>query len=436
MRISLSVKDSLAFKLSKKLFVDDNQNAFRDSKVLKVLNYCNNQYISIGALALSVVCLLYKSFLVGTWLDSYNVWFVFLVIALLFCDKKEIKSHRSIIFLIALIGASLISSIVAAICGVQLVVLMNGLFLFSVFPLFLIITSTYSAGLYKIIITAILIAVLPLMIAGIWQLFDGSTTPEYWVSTSENLISLRIFGWSENPNTLGALSMLTGLMSLFLGMRSKKWPYFVYFVLAIFVMILTFSRASWLGLIIGLAVVILIKNWRFMWLLLLGIPALLVPSVNQRLVSTFNSSFLSDSAFDGRLWTLNSIKDLFYRSPIIGIGPGTYGNDVAKNYISPAYSMLSQNGFVTSYMVDMQWPLIMSQTGVVGILCVAGFFISYFINMLGFYRKSKDIMCLGFIAVLVAMFVVGLLENVWFFAPMASIFGIFLGIGIGYKNAK
>ena len=436
MKISRQFDRSKVKKIFDGIFVDSRSNLFEKSLVMKVLSCFDNQFVSLGALVLSIICLLYKSLLVGTFIDQYNIWFVFLLVAMLTCSKKAVKSYRSSLFLMAFVFVGLASAILAAINGVPLMIILNGIFLSAIFPLFFIVASTYNKKLSNILPYVIIIICTPLLLAGIWHLISGVATPAYWVSPAENLIKLRIFGWSENPNNLGALAMITGLVALFLAWSKKRWYLIIYTILAVVVMILTFSRASWLGFFAGITVALLIKNWRLIWLSSLSLIGLLIPSVRQRLLSTFDARFLSDSVIDGRLWSLGSISDIFKNSPIIGIGPGTYGNTVARDYVSPAYAMLSQGGFVSSFMVDMQWPQILCQFGIVGILCVAGFFVSYFINIIREYFKSKSVILLGSMAILVAMLVAGFLENVWFFAPMSSLYGVLLGLGINYGNNR
>lgn len=436
MKISRQFNRSKVKKIFDGVFVDTRSNLFEKSWVMKALSSFDNQLVSLSALVLSIICLLYKSLLVGTFIDQYNIWFVFLLIAILTCSKKSVKSYRASLFLIAFVFVGLASAVQAAINGVSLMIILNGIFLSAIFPLFFIVAITYDKKLSNILPVIIIIICIPLLLAGIWHFIGGVATPAYWVSPAENLIKLRIFGWSENPNNLGALAMITGLMALFMAWSKKRWYLIVYTILAVVVMVLTFSRASWLGFFVGITVALLVKNWRLIWLSSLSLIGLLIPSVRQRLTSTFDSRFLSDSATDGRLWALGSVLDIFKSSSVIGIGPGTYGNSVAQNYISPAYAMLSQGGFVSSFMVDMQWPQILCQFGIAGILCVTGFFVSYFVNIIREYFKSKSVILLGFVAILVAMLVAGFLENVWFFAPMASLYGVLLGLGINHRNAR
>lgn len=435
-KINKKLTKSHVYRIFSKLFIDKNLNSFHGSRILNILDRFTNQQLSFILLILSVVFLLYRSLMVGTIFDNYNVWFLLLLASLLTCDKKAVKSYQATVFLIGFIVFGALSAVFASISGVPLIVSANGIFLSIIFPLYFVIASTYPKKYYKFLPVIIILICLPLLMAGIWQFVAGATTPQYWVSPVEDLIKLRIFGFSDNPNNLGAIAMISGLVSVFAFWISKKWYFLAYTTVAIFTTILTFSRTSWLGWILALVIVLLARNWRYVFLTLFGLFGFFIPSVRQRFFATFDSGFLRDSALDGRIWTSNGIINIFKQSPIFGIGPGTYGNDVARDYISPAYQMLPQNGFVASYMVDMQWQQILCQYGIVGIFMIVGFFISYFVNMLKQYLKSKNIVYLACIVMLAVMLLSGFLENVWFFAPLASLYGIILGSGLGYANNK
>ncbi len=432
MKIKLNINESIVAQLVNWLYVDRQSEFFGESRILKLLNHASKPYVSVLCYALSIIIVLYQSILVGTIVDTYQVWFLLLIMSALFCDKRKLASSRANTYLVLFVVVAIISSLISAINGTPLAIIANGIYIVSIFPLYMIVASTYDKRIVKYLLVVIFVAVLPLLLAGLIQSFAGMATPAYWVSSQERLITIRIFGWSQNPNNLGALAMVISLAAMFLSWFYKKWYLFVYSILAGIVLILTFSRASWLGLMSAIITFVLIKNWRYIWLSFIGLTALLIPSIRQRLGVVFTGQFISDSIIDGRIWSFRSILDLFKSSPIIGIGPGAYGNNIARNYVSPVYGLLSQDGLVASFMVDMQWPQILCQTGLVGFLLTLSFFISYFVNAVRDFKQRGNIVSLASVSLLVSMFVVGCFENVWYFAPMAAIFGVFLGIGKGH----
>lgn len=435
-KINRKLKKSYVFNLYTRLFIDKNLNLFKKSWVLEQMGRFTNQRLSFILLLASTALLLYKSFFVGTIFGNYSVWFLLLLAALMTCDKKLIRSYKATLFLAGFVVFGAVSAVFASASGVPLVISLNGIFLSLIFPLYFVVASTFPKKYYRQLPFIIILVCLPLLLAGLWQFVSGMTTPQYWVSPVENLIKLRVYGWSDNPNNLGAIAMVSGLVASFAFWLSKKWYFAFYAILAAFITVMTFSRTSWLGWGLALVIVLLIRNWRYLFLSIFALLGLLVPSVKQRFFATFDSGFLRDSALDGRIWTVKGIVHIFKQSPFFGIGPGTYGNAIARDYISPAYKMLPQNGFVASYMVDMQWQQILCQYGVIGILMISGFFISYFVNMSRRYFESKNIVYLASIVFLGVMLLSGFLENVWFFAPLAALYGIILGSGLGYANNK
>jgi O-antigen ligase len=430
MPIDCKFKNSGVYKLLAWLFVNNDNRLFQRSKILKLLDKITNTKLSLACLSLSVICLWYEGFFADIGfhaIENYNLGAVFLILSLIFCNKQRIRSTRAVIYLLLFILSLLISGLYAAITGLEAGMIINGILVLSQFAIAFITASTYLSKIT--FVNMILIVSLPLLIVGIFQGFWGETTSRLWVSETENLVSTRAFGFFGSPNVLGSLSMTTAIMALFTFLDRKKWYYLAYELLALAVLTLTFSRSAWLGLAVGVATILLIRNWKLLLLTPLGLLVLLIPSIRQRLLVITSRNYLVDAAIDGRIWSLTNAIEIFRISPIFGTGPGSYGGQTAVYYNSPIYLKSIQNGYVTLPYTDNQWLQILVQSGVVGTVCVAGFFISLFVNNLKRYMSSKHYMNLGVIAVLVAIAVNGLMSNVWEFGAIAVLSGAYLGLG-------
>lgn len=433
-KIKEAYRQSYTKRLMEALFGNRDLGRLSASWLARVSQKLSWSWGSLGFVLLAVGLLLYQTVL-PVWLTDYHLWFVCLLLALLFLDRRQLRNYRALEYLLGYLVVAVIGLVFASLrAGQSFQLTLNGLYLVVIFPSFFLVASTFDKSRQRWLIGGLLGLAFPLLVAGLVQYFWGEMTPAYWVSTAENLVQKRAFGWSYNPNNLGVLALVTSLLSLFLAWSKKQKAWLGYSLLATLVLLLTFSRANWIAWLVAIAVVLLAHNWRYLGLAGFGVVALLVPVVRQRLLVIFSSNFIAESWQDGRLWALASTWDIFQRAPLLGSGVGSYGNDLARDMVSPVYQWLGQNGWVASFMVDMQWPQLLAQTGLVGLVAVGGFFVSYALNSWRSFRQRQPKVALASLALLLAMVVVGFLENVWFFAPSAGLWGLLLGVGIRYTS--
>ena len=434
LKIKQAYQQSWTKRLLSALFLNRQLEQLASSSVVRVSQKLSCPWGSLGFILLAMGLLLYQTVL-PAWLTGARLWFVCLLLAVLLMDRRQLRNYRALEYLLGYLVVALLGLVLASLRGGQSFQLaLNGLYLLVIFPSFFLVASTFDKLRQRWLVGGLLTLAFPLLVAGLVQYFWGEAMPAYWVSATESLVQQRAFGWSANPNNLGVLALVTSLLTLFLAWFKKQKAWLGYSLLASLVLLLTFSRANWLAWLLAVAVVVLSQNWRYIWLAGFGLLGGLVPVVRQRLLVIFSSSFISDSWQDGRLWALASTWDIFRRAPLLGAGVGSYGNDLARDLVSPVYQWLGQDSFVASFMVDMQWPQILAQTGLAGFVMVAGFFVSYFWNSWRAWRQQKSKVAVASLALLLALVVVGFLENVWFFAPSASLWGVLLGVGIRYTS--
>lgn len=435
MQIKKTFKNSVFYKLVNWLFVDNNTKLFKSSVVLKILDRVSFPRLSITCLVASITCVWYEllfSKLGFNQIENYKLGVVFLFLSLLLCDKKRIQSTRSMVYLMLFIFSMLISGLVASFIGLEIGMIIVGILLFCQFVVAYIIASTYRSKL--LLVNIILVLSIPILLFGLYQVIFGEGTSRLWVSASENLVSVRAFGFFGSPNILGSLSMITIIMALFAFLEKKKWYYLVYEIIALPVIIFTFSRSAWVGLLIGVFVALLIKNWKLIFLAPLSLLGLLIPSVRQRVFVATSQDYLVDAAIDGRVWSFNSAMEVFRSSPVFGTGPGSYGGETAIYYNSPIYLRGLQNGYVALPYTDNQWLQVLVQTGLIGSVFIIGFFISHIVNNLRQYRKSKKYLSLGVIAATIAVIINGFMANIWEFGAISILAGSYLGLGNVYEK--
>lgn len=434
MKINKNVMSSSSLKIAKFLFVDDDRNIFPSSLIIRFISKFDNFTVSFFSLVAAISCFWYKTIFIyigASWVNDYKLWVIFIFVSLLFCEKRYLVSSRSIIYLMLFLGSVLLSGLIASINGLSLAMLLTGVISISPFLLAFIIASTYKRK--NLVIDMLIILSVPLLASGLIQWATGIETTSLWVSSSEYLVKTRVFGFLENPNALGGLSMITTIIGLSAFLERRKWLHALYSILSASVLILTFSRGAWLGFAVGIIAVVMIKNWRFIVALPLILLGLISSEIRQRVMIILNSEYMTDASIDGRTWSVNNMVELFKTSPFIGVGPGSYGTQGAISYNSPIYLNGLQNGYLPFNSTDSQWFQLLCQLGVFGVLSLIMFFTSHFINNLIAYLRSNSYLSLGVMASIIALVINGFFENVLSFGVIAILAGIYIGLGVNYE---
>lgn len=271
--------------------------------------------------------------------------------------------------------------------------------------------------------------------------------PEFWInrSLSSNNRS-RIYGLINNPNVLAVFLTISAILTIYLKMMLPKtkmqWLLNVGLVLMSGIWILTYSRGTWIALIIGLAIYILFtRNWKFLMktgtviglsLVLVTIPATYTANwisentnigdfartgpaeetgfavETDRIRATFNDSTFEKSMTTGRLYIVVKGFEIFKDNPIIGTGFATFGDSATKSFSSPIYDEY-EIGY--DIYADNQYIQVITQTGVVGVILFAVFLLGMLVL---FWKKRKTSpYAIPMVAGLIAIFWCGLIYNIW-----------------------
>lgn len=165
-------------------------------------------------------------------------------------------------------------------------------------------------------------------IIGLSQLFYR---PEHTpgLKSVEGYASLRIFSTFGNPNFYAEYLILCIPLTIALILFSKQKIKKIYFVCSLFLLfmtlLLTYTRGSFIGLLVGIAYMVVLLAPRFFLhsLVLAVIASSFAPGFYSRLINMFNLAEGSQS-FRLRIWraALGSVSSL--REWIIGAGPYTF----------------------------------------------------------------------------------------------------------------
>lgn len=228
------------------------------------------------------------------------------------------------------------------------------------------------------ILNSYIIATFFISTFGIIQYFTKIGLDEKFIyDTSKYAVALRITSTLDNSNSLGAYLIIVIFPLIMMGIYeksiSRKVIYIITSALALITIVLTFSRNTWLGILIGTMLLIIMYNRKFILLFLAGLGAgVLLPSVRSRLAD-FNK-VLDDPRVN--IWKLavKMIKD----HPILGVGNGNFYNQYGE-YVK-RYPQLQYNSY-TKFYAHNSYLKVFSELGVIGIVPFIALIISILIAL-------------------------------------------------------
>ena len=217
------------------------------------------------------------------------------------------------------------------------------------------------------------------------QLYASTEELAGWADpNSMSAGTIRIYGALGNPNLLAGY--LLPLLP-FAAIALLRWKGFgcrvfagVTLVLTTVATVLTYSRGGWLGLLAGLAIVVLLllvrstQTWPLIWrrllplaVLLFGVVVLVVAATQFEPIRTRISSLLAgrgDSSNNFRINVWLAAAEIVHDHPWLGIGPG----NAAFNSIYPLYQQPKFNA-LSAYSVPLE---ILVEMGVPGLIACLG----------------------------------------------------------------
>lgn len=138
-------------------------------------------------------------------------------------------------------------------------------------------------------------------------------------------VSTRVYSTFENPNFYAEYLVLLFSGCLALTLTEKKLLRLVAAGLTMFsgvVLLLTYTRGSWVALAVGVAITVTIVNWRLLMPLGLaaGVAIIVLPGVGSRLLSVVSTG--GTAGFRMRLWRIAG--EVIANHPFLGVGLGDF----------------------------------------------------------------------------------------------------------------
>lgn len=291
--------------------------------------------------------------------------------------------------------------------------------------------------------------------------------PEEWkykVLSATNAV--RIYGLAGNPNSL-ALCVFFGLVGLvylqhIYQANKYKWTFRMLLVLFLGILILTYSRGTWISaLTFGIIFIVLTRKWYLLKrFVLAGITSVVliyypvnftvdylknlgveiedrppsVGSIGERFGETFDEKNIALMTESGRFFYIRKGFEIFSDQPITGTGFGSFGGSATLSYGSPIYDHygISSDIYGGKYFYsDNQYIQVIAETGVIGVLIFAVFLL----GMLWFFWKARKT---NFGAFMIALWfstgVSGMYYNIWELKMYTLFYFILLGAFVAFSN--
>lgn len=306
---------------------------------------------------------------------------------------------------------------------------MPAFFIYLIFTLcFPVIVNTItSEKQWKALIAAFAVSAFFVSIYGVIQnLIVSNNLDERWVDPDMfEDIKTRVFSTLANPNILGQFLILSIPFTLACTIYCKDSKARLLYAAVLFAMVaclwFTWSRSSWVGVILAIVIMLTKKDYRFLGVCFAGILLLMVvlpQSIISRLTSIGNTGDTS-TAYRISVWlgSLEVAKNNFLTG--VGLGAEAFGA-VYKNYaLSAADFAQHAHNFYIQLVCDM---------GVGGLLIFAFMILAAYkaISVIGKGSKLTNLVAYALAGSLVGYLFQGMAETMWYNYRMLLVFWIFM----------
>jgi len=238
----------------------------------------------------------------------------------------------------------------------------------------------------------------------------------------------RVFSTLGRYDTLGTfLSVMILLVtSLYWTKAIPKRYYYWFLMFSIPALILSYSRQSWLVILVGvLILMILHKKYQHLFIfgiisasvvfiILIFLSGYIYYSSNQvnvpllnRILEPFSQRYLEISRYNyGRLFVIVEVsRRILEKAPLLGFGPGNFGSLTARFFGRDFSSLINLNPESAHLINDVNWVTVLGQLGLIGTLLLGVILILMIVSSRKIFKYTKDPLLRGYASSLVAILV-------------------------------
>ena len=235
----------------------------------------------------------------------------------------------------------------------------------------------------------------------------------------------RVFSVFENPNAFGEVLVLLIPVAVGLMFAAKGWIGRLFGLLGagvgIVAIVMTYSRASWVGLLVAALLFVFLWNWRLLpVLILLGVAAIpYLPDVVMNRILTIGN--LNDTSTSSRFPLYEAALRLIQQEPFTGAG---LGSDAIRAAVKEGNLYYGKSPFVHSHNVYLQ---VWAETGLFGLLALLGT-VGYAIKRVVRVAMGKEgsrpvrMTIIGGASALLGIMVCGFADFIWHYPRVMLVF--------------
>lgn len=238
-------------------------------------------------------------------------------------------------------------------------------FIFTVYVVFilayvLIVNTLNTKAKWRAAAVTFAIGALFIALIGIAQNFLVDSTTQSWVDQEMfEDIKTRVYATFDNPNVLGQYFIITIpiIFSMFVFTRNlpQKTAWLGVFGVCFLCLLYTWSRGAWVGVVLGIAVFLLLRDRRWIVLCILAVlamPFILPQSILERLLSIGNSND-SSTAYRVSVWIASARMAFDFWMSGVGYGSEAFAAVYSTYALNGAGYALHSHNFYIQLVADV-----------------------------------------------------------------------------------
>jgi len=296
-----------------------------------------------------------------------------------------------------------------------------------------------------------------LSVAGIVGILTKNYSP---IILNDKYDGLMLVGLNNAHNATGSVYALASIFALVFVLKSQK-RYKIYYIiillLCLFGLIMTQSRGSYLGFIVG-ALFVIWLHFRSILKFILTVTAMMIVSLplifftnlHERFIKMLDFTDVNNYAIVARIGLWKKALYLFRKSPVFGVGFGRF-NDISYSINDYGYTLTRLDEFVgvpkifythnapnfdfSSAHAHNSYLQFLAETGIIGLGLLIIFWVLCYRIVLRAYNYTNNefskklyLSCLGGIVVLFAM---SLTENYFSATTMMMCLSVVTSLSLG-----
>lgn len=258
-----------------------------------------------------------------------------------------------------------------------------------------------------------------------------------------DLTALTAYGWDPHqrrivstfldPNYAGFIYVISFTLAtsyLLFKMQLKKITVYAYLSIAslsFLATVLTFSRSSYLALLVSIFVISAVKSFKLfvVMIVLISTMLVLVPQAKNRIIGAISI----DETSRARIQSWENAIFILQKNPVLGVGFNTYRfTQVRYDLFSPDNPLGGNSGSGS----DSSLLLVAATTGIVGLL--AFLTLVLFILKELFKKARKNPISLAALAIFVALLVHTQFVNSFFYPQIILLVWVIIGLAQSYDS--